>query len=264
MTTAVYELEIRVALEAIQAITHGDPPRIPDDLPGYYGNPDDHPAAIAILTGKLTGTVEPDLKLLVEALDSIEAAKKGWGAEINRIADVDKHALASGDYAGHMTAQQVPDYIRTGRARQRTLNALRASIQTMLSDLKIKQAAAAAAAGPPIVVAAPVVPRHQAPLPPRRFNGAHKEYKQFMEIFEATVGNTTMEDVEKLARLLSLLDGEPKRLLSGLMVTGANYPEAKEILRRRYEDVEKTSRELRLELTSLPIAKSAVEVQSCR
>lgn len=79
------------------------------------------------------------------------------------------------------------------------------------------------AAVPPALVAGlvAVVTRQHAPIPPRRFDGVHKEYKQFLEIFDATIGNTTMEDVEKLARLLTLLDGEPKKLLSGLLVTGA-------------------------------------------
>ena len=83
---------------------------------------------------------------------------------------------------------------------------------------------------------------------------------QFAQMFQNTIGSSALSDVEKLSRLLGLLDGEPKKLLAGLLVTDANYRVARNTLERRYGDSERTARELKIELDSLPSPRATTEV----
>ena len=216
--TAVFEAETKTALEELRELVAGADPVIPNNLPGDGGNPADPLAAITILTGLLHSTVDPDLTQISEAMETIKCNKRAWGNYVNKIRDDDEHHRAEAAYNLFQNQNQVEPLLRTGRARYRTLNVLKADINVRLGALQLQVAAV-----PPALVAGlvAVVTLQHAPIPPRRFDGVHKEYKQFLEIFDATIGNTTMEDVEKLARLLTLLDGEPKKLLSGLLVTGA-------------------------------------------
>ena len=119
-------------------------------------------------------------------------------------------------------------------------------------------AAAAAVVAPP---APAPVPRQYPPSAPRRFDGKHKEYLQFQQMFQNTIGASGLSNVEKLSRLLGLLDGEPRRLLAGLLITDGNYAIALDTLQRRYGDSGRTARELKSELSSLISARSTAEVR---
>ena len=99
------------------------------------------------------------------------------------------------------------------------------------------------------------------PLPVVLRTRRHKEFLQFEQMFNNTIGASALSNVEKLSRLLGLLDAEPKRLLGGLLITDANYHIALDTLRRRYEDTERTARELKIELSSFSLARTTAEVR---
>ena len=177
--------------------------------------------------------------------------------------------VQTGIDAGHLYTQtmgnnNVNATLRAGRARNRALFHLKAEIEVRLHAKRLELNRAAAPPAAPAPAAAAVAPRRYAPSAPRRFDGKHKEFLQFAQMFENTIGNSGLSNVEKLCRLLGLLDGEPKRLLSGLLVTDGNYPIALDTLRRRYGDTERTDRELKTELNSLPTARSTAEVRDKR
>lgn len=246
--------EIVINSTAIEEIVSSDMPVVPDPLPA------DPEAAIPILNGVLIGDVNPDLAHLSDAIYRTMTAQKDWGSYISKIRDLDEAETAGNEYARVMNESFVAERLRDGRARTRDLNKLKADIDVRLHALRLQANRAAAGA---FVAAAPaaVAPRHYAPSAPRRFDGKHKEFLQFTQMFENTIGASALSNVEKLSRLLGLLDGEPKRLLAGLLVTDANYPVAQATLARRYGDTERTARELKAELNSLAPARSTHEVR---
>ena len=68
------------------------------------------------------------------------------------------------------------------------------------------------------------------------FNGKITEFPAFWDNFEAHVHNQELPVVSKFSYLTSLLDGEAKRVISGLSITSANYDIAINMLKRRYGD----------------------------
>ena len=233
-------------------------PAIPIDLP------DDEEAAIPILNGLLIGEVNPDSALLSDAVYRLQSTQKDWRTHIDKIKDAGLANAAGREFSQAMTAHDVVNCLRLGRARNRALNLLKADIEVRLHALRLQlnRAAQAAAAAVPAPAAAALVPaRHYPPSAPRRFDGKHKEFMQFAQMFQNTIGSSALSDVEKLSRLLGLLDGEPKKLLAGLLVTDANYRVARNTLERRYGDSERTARELKIELDSLPSPRATTEVR---
>ena len=255
MASVAYAHEVEVNTAAINEIVAQAAPAIPADLP------DEPEAAIPILDGLLIGDVNPELNLLSDSMYRLQRVQKDWADALDKIKNVQAALDAGHRYEETMTDNDVSATLRAGRARNRALHHLKADIEVRLHAKRLELNRAAAPAAAPAPAAAVVAPRHYAPSAPRRFDGKHKEFLQFAQMYENTIGNSGLSNVEKLSRLLGLLDGEPKRLLSGLLVTDGNYAIALDTLRRRYGDTERTARELKTELNSLPTARSTAEVR---
>ena len=253
---SVFEHELANALNGISELTDLTAPRIPDNLPVTNGVDDDPQAAISILLGLLNGTVEPDLQTLTAEKRAAEEQKKSWATFIGKIRDQEEQDEADKAFADFIKDNNVTDMLRDARARIKHFNLLKASIKVHLDSNHLQLNAAAPAPAP-----APPAARHLPPLNPRRFDGTAKDFKQFKEIFEATIGNSTLASVEKLGRLLGLLEKEPRELLIGLPITDANYNVAWRMLNRKYGDEERAARELRIELNGLSAARSPAEVR---
>ncbi|XP_059616180.1 uncharacterized protein LOC132261397, partial [Phlebotomus argentipes] len=83
-------------------------------------------------------------------------------------------------------------------------------------------------------------PRHLPKLPPiklLRFSGKESEWQAFIELFTSVIhDNSTLSGVQKMQYLISNLEATPKKLISHLALTNANYESAMEILKARYEN----------------------------
>ena len=214
------------------------------------------------MDGLLIGDVNPELNLLSDSMFRLQRIQKDCADALDKIKNVQTGIDAGHLYTQTMGNNNVNATLRAGRARNRALFHLKAEIEVRLHAKRLELYRAAAPPAAPAPAVAAVAPRHYAPSAPRRFDGKHKEFLQFAQMFENTIGNSGFSNVEKLSRLLGLLDGEPKRLLSGLLVTDGNYPIALDTLsRHRYGDTEHKARELKTELNSLPTARSTAEVR---
>ena len=71
-----------------------------------------------------------------------------------------------------------------------------------------------------------------------RFSGKITEWNCFKESFSLHIDEKDFTDAEKMAYLVSLLDGEAKRDIAGFAVTGASYHTAWQVLADRYGDPE--------------------------
>ncbi|CAH2088456.1 unnamed protein product [Euphydryas editha] len=81
----------------------------------------------------------------------------------------------------------------------------------------------------------PVVklPRIQLPI----FSGNYEEWQTFYDMFLSLIhNNISLSAVQKLLYLKSTLTGEPATLLRNLSIEEANYEEAWEKLKRRYNN----------------------------
>ena len=67
-----------------------------------------------------------------------------------------------------------------------------------------------------------------------KFGGKIEEFPEFWDAFEATVDASDLPEVTKYTYLKGLLENEAKAVIDGLQLTAANYKEAKEILKQRY------------------------------
>ena len=260
MPIKTHKFELLAALETIEELVLTADPVIPATLPGSVGVPADPPAAIAILNGILMGVVEPELATLAEATAQYNVAERAFATVVSKTKDPTEAEAGEADFVEFMTTHHAHSVTRSGRARVRHLNALRAEIHVRLSALRIQAAAVAAAVVPGAAAPAPPI-RQFPPTAPRRFGGNSKEYNQFIQIYNATYGHSTLAEVEKLSRLMSLLDGEPRRMLEGLQIIDANFPIALRLLEKRYGDNERVARELRGELYALPYVRSTKEIR---
>ena len=68
------------------------------------------------------------------------------------------------------------------------------------------------------------------------FNGNILDFRTFWDNFEAHVDQQNMPVITKFSHLMSLLEGEAKRVISGLSLTNANYPVAIEMIKNRFGD----------------------------
>ena len=225
MASVAYANEVEINVAAINEIVAQAEPAIPVDLP------DEPEAAIPILDGLLIGDVNPELNLLSDSMFRLQRVQKDWADALDKMKNVQAALDAGHLYTQTMANNNVNATLRAGRARNRALFHLKAEIEVRLHAKRLELNRAAAPPAAPAPAAAAVAPRHYAPSAPRRFDGKHKEFLQFAQMFENTIGNSGLSNVEKLSRLLGLLDGEPKRLLAGLLVTDGNYPIALDTLR---------------------------------
>ena len=69
------------------------------------------------------------------------------------------------------------------------------------------------------------------------FNGDKMKWTEFWDTFKTTIDrNESLSDVEKLKYLNSMLIGEAKLAVSGLLLSNENYKVAKELLKERFRD----------------------------
>jgi len=72
-------------------------------------------------------------------------------------------------------------------------------------------------------------------LEPKRFNGDLTKWEAFWSTFNSAIHlNTTLSAVDKFTYLNSLLEGSAMRAIAGLKLSDANYPEAIDILKKRF------------------------------
>ena len=68
-----------------------------------------------------------------------------------------------------------------------------------------------------------------------KFKGDYTKFTKFMDSFVAAIDSCEdLEDIEKFNYLHFYLEGEAFRTIPGIKLTDKNYPEALEVLRRRY------------------------------
>ncbi|KAI1715518.1 hypothetical protein DdX_07836 [Ditylenchus destructor] len=103
-----------------------------------------------------------------------------------------------------------------------------------------------------------LLPRMKPPV----FSGKSEQWLAFWEIFEASVHNKGISNVEKMSYLITLLEGEAKRAVSGYQICNANYLVVVELLKNRFGNKEAIAESLQAELIALP--KAAENTHSLR
>lgn len=72
------------------------------------------------------------------------------------------------------------------------------------------------------------------------FKGDYRQWQNFKYIFDAFIHNKqSLEQVHKMEYLKTFLEGEPMRLISPFTLTAQNYPDAYNLLRKRYDNERK-------------------------
>ncbi|XP_065192585.1 uncharacterized protein LOC135823664 [Sycon ciliatum] len=71
-----------------------------------------------------------------------------------------------------------------------------------------------------------------------KFDGNFSKFREFHEIFQASVGASKLSDVEKFAYLQENVEGVAKEAIAGFDLTGANYRIAMDVLEERFGDVQ--------------------------
>ena len=92
-----------------------------------------------------------------------------------------------------------------------------------------------------------------------RFSGNLSDWQTFWDFFSVTIHeNDDISAIDKFKYLLSCLDGVAKDCLTGFSVTGAQYLEAVEHLRERYENKEHIIHQHYHSLSKIPKSRSNV------
>nr|CAD2179998.1 unnamed protein product [Meloidogyne enterolobii] len=73
---------------------------------------------------------------------------------------------------------------------------------------------------------------------PKKFSGKIRHWREFIECFNATVGNSNIEPIHKFNHLIGLLEGEALNLVRYLTPSADNYQIAIDLLTERYDDKE--------------------------
>ncbi|EFO99620.1 hypothetical protein CRE_21583 [Caenorhabditis remanei] len=73
---------------------------------------------------------------------------------------------------------------------------------------------------------------------PPRFKGNKWEFENFWTLYSATVENSGKSNTLKFNCLLNCLEGEPKEWISRFKINDENYPQAVELLKKKYNDKE--------------------------
>ena len=77
-----------------------------------------------------------------------------------------------------------------------------------------------------------------------KFDGSYSQWVSFSDLFDGAVhANPSLTGSQKLFYLKGLLTGEAKRLLTSITITDANYEEARDILKNRYQNLRAIVRE---------------------
>ena len=77
-----------------------------------------------------------------------------------------------------------------------------------------------------------------------KFDGSYSQWVSFSDLFDGAVhANPNLTGSQKLFYLKGLLTGEAKRLLTYITITDANYEEARDILKNRYQNLKAIVRE---------------------
>jgi hypothetical protein len=97
-----------------------------------------------------------------------------------------------------------------------------------------------------------------------KFAGARDEWAPFKRLYKSTIEDHEPSNVVRMTHLLSLLEGQPRLLISSLDISDTNYPKAMELLDNEYGDEKLQLKELLMKLRSLPECKSFAEVKEFR
>jgi hypothetical protein len=97
----------------------------------------------------------------------------------------------------------------------------------------------------------------------RKFAGSRAEWMPFKRLFKSTFANEK-SGVILLTRLLSLLEGEPQRLIMNLDLLDENYEKAMQLLDNEYGDEKMRVRELLVQLRNIKDCKQPHEVREFR
>ena len=77
-----------------------------------------------------------------------------------------------------------------------------------------------------------------------KFDGSYSQWVSFSDLFDGAVhANPNLTGSQKLFYSKGLLTGEAKRLLTSITITDANYEEARDILKNRYQNLRAIVRE---------------------
>nr|CAD2182666.1 unnamed protein product [Meloidogyne enterolobii] len=73
---------------------------------------------------------------------------------------------------------------------------------------------------------------------PKKFSGNIRHWREFIESFNATIGNSNIEPIYKFNQLLGLLEGEALNLIRYFRPSADNYKIALDMLKEKYDDKE--------------------------
>nr|CAD2201673.1 unnamed protein product [Meloidogyne enterolobii] len=73
---------------------------------------------------------------------------------------------------------------------------------------------------------------------PKKFSGNFRHWREFIESFNAIVGNSNIEPIYKFNHLLGLLEGEALNLVRYFRPSADNYKIALDMLKEKYDDKE--------------------------
>ena len=98
-----------------------------------------------------------------------------------------------------------------------------------------------------------------------KFKGDYTKFNTFMDSFVAAIDSCEdLKDIEKFNYLHSYLEGEAFRTIQGIKLTDKNYPEALEVLRRRYDDKQRIISALMNELLNMKKVERDRDLQGLR
>ena len=93
------------------------------------------------------------------------------------------------------------------------------------------------------------------------FSGEQSEFMTFWNKFTTTVHDKPIPDAQKMEYLVSSLQGPPLRLISHLIISGANYQVARQLLTEKYENTRKTVFSLIQRLCEQPAVTRSTQLE---
>ncbi|KAI1691062.1 pao retrotransposon peptidase domain-containing protein [Ditylenchus destructor] len=97
---------------------------------------------------------------------------------------------------------------------------------------------------------------HLPKLQPIQFDGNPANWPRFLEYFESTIDKSGLDNIEKLSYLVSMVQNEAQRFVSGYSISGDNYPIVMQALKDRFGSSSIIVDQLIRELNSLSITGS--------
>lgn len=253
--------DLNNAMKALEKINCDAYKPAADDIAGT-------PAVNALKLGAKFEKLQREYKLASAYMDDIREATRKWSEVIIKAdpeEQPDLEATADGHYRAIHLDTKLEDYADKLRGMKNLLEDLRVAKETQQLQANNAGGNAGGGATQQQSTAATTAMSLMA-LPTlrlRSFKGDRTEFPEFWENYETAINNnSSLNDVQKLTYLRTLLEEEPKELIQGLTLEPANYRIAVDMIRDRYGDSSERVRQLHLKLLALPTAKSLKDMRS--